>query len=256
MWFGRRPQVAPIERHLPLGNLLVPLRSVASTRSSSAQSTQSSWMADSSRHAFAANRRQDGSLPERQSVRPLMPIPSPPLPFGETKASKSIAATRVAPTENATPTTLIEYSPAASERLVETPAPSQRETKITTVPITPPSFDEAPSIPRIENSAIDVPPRPMRRHRIVEGDTLEAIAQFYYRDSGQASALFAANRSVLQQPDLLPLGVKLILPGLPANSASPATQVESGATFSEPTQDSPRTELVPIQHASSNRTGP
>ncbi len=269
IWFGRRPQVAPIERHLPLGNALLPLRSGDLTQIDSSHDNQLLRGRELSNKIPLPNQPTGTVLQSRQSVRPLMPIPSPPLSFRETPQSKkSSSFANAAPLENATPTTLIEYSHAESNEVVEGTSPSPPEMRDAAVPLAPavslaPSMSPVPTasqeLSNVHVTAVpelNIPLRPERKHRIVEGDTLEGIAQHYYEDVAKASAIFAANRSVLQQPDILPLGVKLVLPGLPVASPSPVSYMESRSSFSGPSQRLPQTEMVPIQRPGTSGSGP
>lgn len=54
-------------------------------------------------------------------------------------------------------------------------------------------------------------PQPTRtvEHRIVDGDTLPALAQRYLGSSARFREIFDANRDQLPSPDLLPIGVVL-----------------------------------------------
>lgn len=56
---------------------------------------------------------------------------------------------------------------------------------------------------------------PFRRHRLTDGDTLVGLAERYYGDRNRAAELFDANRGVLSSPDLLPIGIEIVLPGIP-----------------------------------------
>jgi nucleoid-associated protein YgaU len=49
-------------------------------------------------------------------------------------------------------------------------------------------------------------------HRIVDGDTLESLAQRYLGSADRAAELFDANRHVLSDPRLLPIGAELRIP--------------------------------------------
>jgi len=57
-----------------------------------------------------------------------------------------------------------------------------------------------------------VQPRPSRPYRIRDRDSLELIAQRLLGDKQRASEIFEANRNVLSRPDLLPVGVTIMLP--------------------------------------------
>jgi nucleoid-associated protein YgaU len=51
-----------------------------------------------------------------------------------------------------------------------------------------------------------------RLHKIVDGDTLAALAERYLGSADRAREIFEANRSVLTDPELLPIGVELTIP--------------------------------------------
>jgi nucleoid-associated protein YgaU len=57
-----------------------------------------------------------------------------------------------------------------------------------------------------------VQPRPPRPYRIRDRDTLELIAERLLGDKHRANELFEANRNVLARPDLLPVGITIMLP--------------------------------------------
>jgi nucleoid-associated protein YgaU len=51
-----------------------------------------------------------------------------------------------------------------------------------------------------------------RRHRVIDGDTLEALAEKYLGDANRSKEIFEANRDVLTSPDTLPIDVQLVIP--------------------------------------------
>jgi hypothetical protein len=57
-----------------------------------------------------------------------------------------------------------------------------------------------------------VQPRPARPYRIRDRDTLELVAERLLGDKTRASEIFETNRNVLSRPDLLPVGVTIMLP--------------------------------------------
>ncbi len=64
-----------------------------------------------------------------------------------------------------------------------------------------------------------------RTHKVVDGDTLAALGERYLGSKEAAGAIFAANREVLSDPQILPIGVELKIPaaaGL-ASDAAPLT---------------------------------
>jgi nucleoid-associated protein YgaU len=66
---------------------------------------------------------------------------------------------------------------------------------------------------------IDLPPtasRPyaVRTHKIVDGDTLGALAERYLGSADRRLEIYEANRDVLPSPELLPIGAELKIPPL------------------------------------------
>ncbi len=55
-------------------------------------------------------------------------------------------------------------------------------------------------------------PKPDRWHTIHDGDTLESLAVRFYGDVQKAPDILQANRAVLSDPQLLPIGVRIIIP--------------------------------------------
>jgi nucleoid-associated protein YgaU len=55
----------------------------------------------------------------------------------------------------------------------------------------------------------------VRTHRIVDGDTLSALAGKYLGQADRYLEIFEYNRDVLRDPDLLPIGVELRIPNQP-----------------------------------------
>jgi nucleoid-associated protein YgaU len=53
---------------------------------------------------------------------------------------------------------------------------------------------------------------PATTHTVVDGDTLPTLAQRYLGSSVRANEIFDANRDVLRDPALLPIGIELKLP--------------------------------------------
>lgn len=73
---------------------------------------------------------------------------------------------------------------------------------------------------------------PVRRHRIVDGDTLEALAERYLGSTDRSLEIYEANRDVLPGPGLLPIGAELRIP--------------SGRRAPPPSGLMPKRPLVPI----------
>ena len=55
-----------------------------------------------------------------------------------------------------------------------------------------------------------------RTHRVVDGDTLESLAEHYLGSSARAEEIHAANRELLSNPKLLPIGAELKIPPMNA----------------------------------------
>ena len=66
-----------------------------------------------------------------------------------------------------------------------------------------------------EPSSVEVAASPAR-YRIVDGDTLETIAQRLLGSASRASEIYAANRDALDSPALLPIGLEIVIPSSPA----------------------------------------
>ena len=83
-----------------------------------------------------------------------------------------------------------------------------------------------------------------RWHTLEDGDTLAELAVRYLGDAGRWQEIYDANRDVLLEPDVLPLGRRLRIPpreGRPASSPAKEAPVEE--SFSEEEEPGP---LVPI----------
>jgi nucleoid-associated protein YgaU len=94
-------------------------------------------------------------------------------------------------------------------------------------------------------------------HTIVDGDTLAKLAQKYLGSANRAGELFAYNRDVLSDPELLPIGGELRIPNDPTSRSAPTTigqtvgrQVSQtvNAPAAIPTGDS-ASQLVPVPGA-------
>jgi len=82
-----------------------------------------------------------------------------------------------------------------------------------------------------------VPRRPVRRHTIHDGDTLESLAVRYLGDARRAPEILNANRDVLTDPKLLPIGLSLVIP----TEGSPAAPTATPAAAPDE-----QTQLVPL----------
>ena len=79
-------------------------------------------------------------------------------------------------------------------------------------------LEDQPTAATVPQGVISEPPqlptreKPARRHRIRDGDTLESLALRYLNDEHRADEIFAANRGLLADPALLPIGIELVIP--------------------------------------------
>jgi nucleoid-associated protein YgaU len=62
-------------------------------------------------------------------------------------------------------------------------------------------------------------------HRIVDGDSLATLARRYYGDEQRARDIFESNRAILRDPEILPIGTELIIPGGSVNPTANPTVV-------------------------------
>ena len=79
--------------------------------------------------------------------------------------------------------------------------------------------------------------KPVKKHTIHDGDTLESLAVRYLGDAKRAGEILEVNREVLSDPQLLPIGVAIVIPP----DAAAADHHPADATVVE---DAPR--LVPL----------
>lgn len=82
-------------------------------------------------------------------------------------------------------------------------------TRPATLPATAPS--PPPQLPNAYPERASEPQSPLR-HRIVDGDNLESLAEKYLGSADRHMELYDANRDVLPSPDLLPIGVEIAIP--------------------------------------------
>ena len=144
--------------------------------------------------------------------------------------------------------------PAGPKRLPSIQAPPrQRDTPIhssAAYPAAPPerhAFREQspPRVAQARPSLAAEPDRrrneaPVRRHTIVDGDTLKDLAERYLGSGDRYLEIYAANYKALPSPDILPLGIEITIP---RRRQPPG---ESAAQTSRPVADSASEKLVPV----------
>ena len=126
--------------------------------------------------------------------------------------------------------------PARLDRLEPTPELAARYRSL----LDPPGTSTGDRIADVDENRSNVDenrrpssPQPPRRHEIVDGDTLAELARRYLGSSDRWIEIYQANRQTLSDPELLPIGLELVIPG-----DSPAAVRD--ATSSSPAQLSPR----------------
>lgn len=74
------------------------------------------------------------------------------------------------------------------------------------------------------------PAKPLKRHTIHDGDTLESLAVRYLGDSQRAAEILQLNRNVLSDPELLPIGMTIVIPPAAATARTNQTATTAGDT--------------------------
>ncbi|WP_254509976.1 LysM peptidoglycan-binding domain-containing protein [Anatilimnocola floriformis] len=101
----------------------------------------------------------------------------------------------------------------------EPPAP-KTQPATANLPVHEPLLPSADEVAAAKEA--QVRPGPLwRKHRIVEGDNLAALAIRYLGDASRAGEIHVANIDRLMSPDILPLGVTLLIPPRVSSEALP-----------------------------------
>ena len=130
----------------------------------------------------------------------------------------------------------LQVSPVPTETLLDAFEPTQENTNTKTVPLRRAEIRAGDEIDRARMAPTFSLPAPSRfyaaqntasddsrlapsseilsvHHVIHDGETLQSIATKYYGDAQQAHKIYEANQEHLPAPDLLPLGLEIIIPG-------------------------------------------
>jgi nucleoid-associated protein YgaU len=75
-------------------------------------------------------------------------------------------------------------------------------------------------LPAAEGAPASAPPT----HKVVDGDSLALLAQRYLGSASRAMEIYEANRNVLPQPEILPIGAELKIPRADRASAVDLSQ--------------------------------
>ncbi|MEM8677712.1 MAG: hypothetical protein AAGF97_00025 [Planctomycetota bacterium] len=160
---------------------------------------------------LAFGRRKEPRVPEAPPeqaetlvLRHRYDLSNPAQTTAEPPSPRGARYSELAPITSNTPAPTSTGSPSASSsgwgQLVALPPPSK--------PTQPPTA-APPSFPQRR-------PQTFKTHRIVEGDSLPELAAQYLGSPDRYLELFEANRALLTQPDVLPLGERLVIPHVPA----------------------------------------
>jgi nucleoid-associated protein YgaU len=93
-----------------------------------------------------------------------------------------------------------------------TPPPEFSSTYLPSTPKKPASPISAPNSTPASNSADESAQVPPLHHKIADGDSLQQLAKKYLGSERRYREIFEANRKVLSDPDLLPIGAEIVIP--------------------------------------------
>ncbi len=125
-------------------------------------------------------------------------------PERETTSTAVLDATPAAPVEEGSPLVALDVLKDRSARtLAERPAVPEEEAPLIRA--------QAPPV-ATPTPAAAAPAATPRTHVVVRGDTLQSIALRYYSDRSRFRDIYAANRSVMNSPNDLRIGMELKLP--------------------------------------------
>jgi nucleoid-associated protein YgaU len=159
--------------------------------------------------------------------RPRLPVPPDAAP---TNAVPSVAATSDKPSEATPDHTAVGAAARPAESAVPELPPSfsgvDRSNRTTPFDFRPGSLSDPASAPT---------------HKVVDGDSLPSLAERYLGSANRAAEIFACNRDVLSDPELLPIGARLRIPTGPAR---PGLATMS-APAASPTAVAPSTTTAP-----------
>ena len=79
----------------------------------------------------------------------------------------------------------------------------------------PADVDKAKAQMAMKQKEIKKKAEEVKKHVVVKGDTLSAIAKKYYNDAGKYMKIYEANKAVIgANPDLIKPGMELVIPKL------------------------------------------
>lgn len=191
----------------------------------------------------------DASARTETALKPALQqqIAAPPLDLAaapQPQTNPSPAPPSVAPSQA---TSASAITPDASPD--HTVAGSASKPAESAVPELPANFSgvdrpnrEAPSANRSDLSPDASDPATGQTHKIVDGDSLPLLAERYLGSASRAGEIFACNRDVLSDPELLPIGVRLRIPTGPPHVALTMNPPQDAATDATAKATTPQNE--------------
>jgi hypothetical protein len=130
-------------------------------------------------------------------------------------------------------------APAKTQALAPPPSqPGEATTRLAApIDLDKNSHSSAPAAPPISPNFVPPPVVRARTHFITDGDTLARLAERYLQDAGRAQEIFELNREILRDPNLLPIGTPLRIPG------------DAGQAMPEPGDTTTTGRMVPVDAA-------
>lgn len=164
---------------------------------------------------FSTPRENQAETPRASNGDPIASLPAAPV--SEIPVAPDQVVARMASTNEATETP--RSNGLESFDLANHPALAQRESETAelTTP-TPPEATDSTTRPAYTVAQSPAPRGSQNAwpaeliHVVVNGDTLEKLAERYLHDSGRSLEIFDLNRDQLSNPHLLPIGVELRVP--------------------------------------------
>ena len=86
-----------------------------------------------------------------------------------------------------------------------------------------------------------------RTHIVVDGDSLERLAGRYLDDANRGNEIYEANRELLADPDLLPIGAQLVIPKRSARAAFEGSSPQSSLANDPSVRAATNRGMVPVR---------
>jgi nucleoid-associated protein YgaU len=126
----------------------------------------------------------------------------------------------------------------------ESPADDALRASMGATPNTPPGIAAAVAPPPIwPNDNTDEP----RSHIVVDGDSLAKLAGRYLNDPRRAAEIYARNQHILSNPDLLPIGIELVIPSHTGSAEDARSAPQSFMPRAVAVHARPTGGLVPVR---------